>query len=522
MTSTPTHDVDATWDQILRLHERGARLARVALPDRRSLRALPSLRTRCLAHATPIPLIADIHFSLAMALEAMPFVDKVRVNPGNLLEAPRSRELGSTTPAHDDLGSLRKLFRDASARKKAVRVGVNQGSLSRRIVDHLGTGVDALVESALEYVRVAEEEGFDDLVISLKSSNPWEVVEANRRMAGTCDYPLHVGVTEAGFGLQGRARSAVGVGLLLRQGLADTIRVSLAEPPEEEMPVAAAMIAAIRPLTVPGARVGRAAVRGVQIRAASPHRGPHTRTRIGMGDRIHDPVAGTALRVVAQDSLQSLSGEPVVLRVDAAPASPGDLAAILEDLVVSPKLPRFVSEVQLPLPGGRPGGDAALTEALARVDVPLTWEVSVRSDTDLIRALMDVAQLVEAGLLQRLELDRGGTSDEDRDDALDILQGVGTGEWRAHLIACPQCGRCRIDVPRLAAEVRARLGAREGLTIGVMGCVVNGPGEMQGADVGCVGEGPGKVALYRRGVPVTHGVPVEEAAERLEELLRGD
>lgn len=520
MTSTATHDVSGTVEQALRLHRGGSRLVRVALPDGRSLKALPQVRARLMRCSKAIPLVGDIHFSLAMALEALPLVDKIRVNPGNLLEPPLSRTAVREAP--DDLEPLRVLFRSAMAAKKAVRVGVNHGSLARRIVERFGTGVEAMVQSAMEYVRTAEEEGFHDLVISLKSSNPWDVVEANLRMASCCDYPLHVGVTEAGFGLQGRARSAAGLGLLLRRGIADTIRVSLAEPPERELPVACALVDAARLLLLPGARRGSRPVEGVQVVTDRQIRRPFTRTRFeGAEGVVHDPVTGRRIRVIDHAALSGPPAEPVILRVGLVPQSPGKLADIVEGVLASPWFAGLI-ELQLPLPGPQAGGAERLTEVLGRIDLPITWEVRACSPPDLMRAMVDLAELADAGALQRLELCRGNNGEEDRASALDILQGLGTGQWCAHIIACPQCGRCRIDVGAVAAEVRRRLGARSGVTIGVMGCIVNGPGEMRGADIGCVGEGPGKVALYAGGRLVTRGVPVEEAAIRLEELLAGN
>lgn len=517
MTSTPTHATDATWAHVRRLHAGGARLVRVAVPDRRALLSLGALQEARRASGLTVPLVGDVHFSSALALGALEWVEKVRINPGNLLEAPRGRS-GGRSPARARDEALRMIYREASVRKRALRIGVNQGSLSRRVVREFGTGAEAMVESAMEYLRTADETGFSDVVVSLKSSDPWEVVASNLRLAALCDAPLHVGVTEAGFGLQGRARSAVGVGLLVRRGLADTIRVSLAEPPEAELPVAAAFVAAARPLTTPGARVGAWRVTGAQIRSTASRTGPFTRTRIiGPNESVADSAGVLPVRALRPGEDVPAFQVPTLIRLDAACASPGELAAALSSWAER-GLPPQVREVLLPLPGSGPGGEDALTEVLARIPVPLTWIAAPRDEGELARIMVDVAQLVEAGAIQWLELATGGTPEEDRDAALDILQGLGTGQWRASLIACPQCGRCRIDVTALAEEVRRRLGARRGLTIGVMGCIVNGPGEMEGADIGCVGEGVGKVALYARGRMIERGVPVEEAAERLANL----
>lgn len=507
MTTTPTHRVEETWSAIQRLVERGAAMVRVAVPDRRALEALPRLAARRVGGVPP--LVADVHFSLPLALGSLRYVEKVRVNPGNLLEPPREMR---ATRARRNPEALRLLFAEAKARSRAIRVGVNQGSLARRVVERWGTGPQALVASALEYLGVAEEAGFGQVVVSLKASDPWEVVEANLLLASQTDVPLHVGVTEAGFGVQARARSAVGIGLLVRHGVADTIRVSLAEPPEEELPVAHALVSCARPLVAPGTVVRPWPVRGVQVEAAAPLRAASTRVRTRDGILRGD--AWIPVRTVGPETVLPQQEGPCVLRLEGRFDSPGDLARAL--VLLGVPLPPWVEELQLPLPGPQWGGEGALGEALARVQVPLVWEAHPRTVEDLVRAMVDCAQLVQAGLLQWVEVEGG---EEARAMALDILQGIGRGSWRTEILACPQCGRCRVDVSGLAQAVAREWGDIPGLRVAVMGCIVNGPGEMRGAHLGLVGEGRGTVALYRGGDAVARGVPVDRAVEALGALI---
>ncbi len=532
MTNTATTDVESTVRQIIALQHGGARLVRLAVPDRRSLHALPAIQKRITERHCNVPLIADVHFSLAIAREALDHVEKLRINPGNLLELSRGRSSGKAVrdSAHDfgaaeALADLLKAARDAG---RAVRVGVNQGSLSRRIVDSLGVGPEAMVASALEYVRVADTVGFGDLVISLKSSDPWTVVKAHRDLAGKgVPYPFHVGVTEAGWGLQGRARSAAGLGPLLREGLVDTLRVSLADPPEQELPVAQALVAAERPLIDSSHQPGSGQVLGVQLAAMADRQIPKgVRFRMisegnSGGARLYPcGVDRDFVPVIdVDDTIVPSVEEGSIFRIVGKPASPQELADWIQRRLLNTDVPAHASMIQLPLPGPGWGGHENLTRSLAAFSCPLCWEAHVFSEQELMLALADLAQLHEAGLLQWLELQTGGMPAEDREHGLDVLQGLGTGDWCAEIIACPQCGRNRIDVPGLARAVRIEFGHLAGLKLAVMGCIVNGPGEMVDADFGFVGQGEGLVALYAHGEMTEMSLPVERALEHLKELV---
>ncbi len=423
MTSTLTTDVDATLSQAIRLHELGARLVRLAVPDNRSLRALASLKQKMAIRDIAFPIIADIHFSLKLALDALREVAKLRVNPGNLLDIPRGRAGNGRATQIDQRTreqALKQLLSAAKVAGKAVRIGVNQGSLSKRIVERYGNGPEAMVESAMEYITMARENAFFDLVISLKSSDPWSIVAAHSLLARRgVEFPFHVGVTEAGWGLQGRARSAAGIGSLLRRGLVDTLRVSLAEPPEKELPVAKALIEASRPIVVVDSSRKRGKVHGAQVVCSEGDSVVgEVRTRIvsAAGSFVSDPNnPGGLFRVVDLcDHYQDVPDEVFIARVVGNPDSPSELSRWIKDRILSRGLEKKVMAVQLPLPGWEAGGEESLTSVLEDLRTALIWEIGFSDETELMLAVSDLAQLFEAGFLDVLELRTGDGPDADR------------------------------------------------------------------------------------------------------------
>jgi (E)-4-hydroxy-3-methylbut-2-enyl-diphosphate synthase len=532
MTSVQTWNVNDTFRQTMDLHRLGAAMVRVAIPDQRSLNALPAVRGLLRSENAFFPLIGDIHYSLGLALGALRHVEKVRINPGNLLDRPRGSSVVPDRRATGDrarMNALRRIFAEAKRQHRAVRVGVNQGSLSQRIVAEHGVGVDALAASAMEYIGEARKNSFSELVVSLKSSNPWTVVAAHRALAEKdIDAPFHVGVTEAGWGLQGRSRSAAGIGILLREGLVDTLRVSLAEPPEGELPVAAALVSGARPLIVPGARLREGTVKGAQIRLTEMELRAwdgSSRARVTTGECMSSLVEIERPRRPMIDLCHPETPIPEgydAVRIVGEPSSPNELADLIESRLCIGESEYEPALVQLPLPGNEAGGEDRLTEMLGRLDKELVWEADISDPGSSLRVYTDLAQLFEAGCLDYVELHTGYDPDTDYESSVDILQGMGTGSWCLEVIACPQCGRCRIDVPGLASHIRKTLGHMAGLKLAVMGCIVNGPGEMQDADFGCIGDGEGTVALYAHGRLVERGVAVELAGERLCELTSRD
>lgn len=530
MTNTETTDIASTSQQIIDVWEHGAEIVRLAVPLMRAAKALPSIREAITAPDRYIPLVADIHFSPDIAYAALPHVDKIRINPGNLFEPARSRKTTIGVDSKRTAMALRDLLFQVKQSGKTVRIGVNQGSLSRRIVDEYGDGIEGLVQSAVEYVRTAREIDFLRLIISLKSSDPWMVVESHRQLAELVpEYPFHIGVTEAGWGLQGRARSAAGIGILLRDGLADTIRVSLAENPLRELPVARALVTGSRPLLGSVEFPVRTGVRGVQTlvrKDVPPDFTGRVRVRDAGDERVLNLRDGVVLDVLSlhtlDDTVQTGSIDADILRMRDVVHCPGDLATLIQTRLINPGVNSRIQAVQLPLPENHGGGHVELGRMLQSLNRDIIWEYRAHDENERMCALTDLAELYENGYLSWLDIQTHDDPFETQRDGFDILQGLGTGQWCAELIACPQCGRSSIDVSELIGDVRASFGHLHGIKLAVMGCIVNGPGEMEGADFGIVGSGRGTVALYVHGEVVARGVPVLEVINKLGDIIDRD
>ena len=400
MCNTHTSDVGATFAQCLELAAAGAQMVRITVPGRQDVPCVAEIKARLRAAGCNVPLVADIHFSSETAIAVAPIVEKVRINPGNF---------------HPDHGQARQQFaRFLEVCKQhgtAVRVGLNHGSLGRYITDRYGNTPQAMALAAMEWLEMCIEAEFFQVVVSLKASNTVVMVEAYRELARRMQergvvFPMHLGVTEAGGGDSGRIKSCVGIASLLQEGIGDTIRVSLTEPPVNEIPVA---------------------------------------------------------QYLAQHG-----GNPVP-----APAGSED--------------------------GSRATGCAGSEKSL--LDASILWGPKL-----LKREIDDIPP--EAGLSEYL-----------RDE---ILQAARRRFYKPEYIACPGCGRTMYNLQETFEEVQRRTAHLKGLVIAVMGCIVNGPGEMADADWGYVGEGGGRVAIYHRGEPVLRHIPDTEAIDELLRLIEAD
>ena len=379
MCDTHTSDIDATVAQCLRLAEAGAQLVRITVPGLKDVESIREIHRRLREAGCGIPLAADIHFSSDTAIAVAPVVEKVRINPGNF-HADHDK-------ARAELARLIEVCREHGT---AIRIGLNHGSLGRYITEKYGNTPFAMATAAMEWVRMCVERNFHSVVVSLKASNTVVMTQAYRELVrmmkedGTV-FPLHLGVTEAGGGDSGRIKSCIGIATLLQEGIGDTIRVSLTEAPENEIPVARYLAEGRR------------------------------------GDEMLDAAIEWGPRLLKHE-------------IDEIPASAG------------------VSEY-------------------------------LRNE---------------------------------------IMQAARRRFYKAEYIACPGCGRTMYDLQKTFAEVKARTSHLKGVVIAVMGCIVNGPGEMADADWGYVGEGNGNVAIYHKGKPVLRHIPDSEAIDRLLELIEAD
>ena len=428
MTTTSTDDTEASVAQAKRIIDAGGELVRLTTQGRREAENLKNISAALKKDGYDAPLVADVHFNANVADVAAQYAEKVRINPGNYVDPARTfkhleytdEEYAAELQKIDE--RLMPFIRICKEHHTAVRIGVNHGSLSDRIMSRYGDTPAGIVESCMEFLRIFKREQFDDVVISIKASNTVVMVQSVRLLVQQMDregmcYPLHLGVTEAGEGEDGRIKSAVGIGALLTEGIGDTIRVSLSEEPEAEIPVAKALVGMIEECA--------------------------------------------ALRTEAEASIMD---DTITLNIDA------------EDWPT----------LQL---------KAAMAVGALLID---------RKATKLI-----IKSKIDNSPNNQLLADA-------------ILQAARIKFTKTEYISCPGCGRTLYDLRTTIARIKEATKDMVGLKIGIMGCIVNGPGEMADADYGYVGAGPGKISLYKQKVCVEKNIPEAEAVEKLLELIRND
>jgi (E)-4-hydroxy-3-methylbut-2-enyl-diphosphate synthase len=591
MCTTPTQDVAATIAQCISLAESGCQIIRITAPGVKDAQALAPIRSGFSAAGfAAVPLVADIHFMPAAAMEAVEHVEKVRINPGNFADKKRfAVKEYSDADYQEELERVAERFRPLVRRAKelgrALRIGTNHGSLSDRIMNRFGDSPRGMVESAMEFVAISEGEGFHDLIISMKSSNPKVMVQAYRLLCARLnahgeEYPLHLGVTEAGDGEDGRAKGATGIGALLEDGIGDTIRVSLTEPPEAEVPVAQALAGLYqrrRPFPAP---VGAPAER---IDPYSYQRRISDIVRIGAGI----PVGGGLLPRV----LAALTSPAASAHEPAADALVDDQQLWFAQAHSIPGADGCRAQASSARPSARTAQPSAIPLVHAKTGcrqppiVPGSLVLLRLGDQEPVRALQHSLEqlpdgvlvgIAEPGLIgelrayrllaaiiderfqacERIQVGSGrrppicislpflgdelaissvcgsllidGIGDalylpraaDPRRQAFTVLQAVKARVTRADYVACPSCGRTLFDLMEVTSHIKAATSHLDGVTIAIMGCIVNGPGEMADADFGFVGSGPGKIDLYRGKEKVRTGIPFAGAREELITLIR--
>ena len=537
MTNTSTMDTDGSVEQVLRIVAKGGELVRLTTQGNREAVNMGDIKAQLKARGCNVPLVADVHFNAAVADTAARYADKVRVNPGNYVDAARTFKHIDYTDAEyaEELLRLRERFvaflNICKAEGRAVRVGVNHGSLSDRIMSRYGDTPSGVVESCMEFLRICRDENFNNVVVSIKTSNTTMMVTTVRRLVRVMAeegiaYPLHLGVTEAGDAEDGRIKSAVGIGALLADGIGDTVRVSLAESPENEIPVAKELVEYV------ALRKDAPAIEGAVAGDFNYEEPVRRRTRafgiIG-GENVPVVVGGevedkdiapdfdaSLIDVVSLDN--AVDGSFVA--VEYSDLTPENIAKIksLKDiaLVASSNHVNAVGELR------------ALVHRLMveGVEAPVIIhrqynESSIESLR--IKASADFGVLLIDGLVDGLWIENPSSSAEELNAlAFGILQATRARISKTEYIACPGCGRTMYDLQGTLARIKAATGHLKGLKVGVMGCIVNGPGEMADADYGYVGAARGKVSLYRRKECVEKNIPEDEAIERLLQLIEND
>mgnify|MGYP003112623321 FL=1 len=630
MTTTLTEDVDATVRQSIELAEAGCEIIRITAPTTKAARCLEDIRKQFRAAGFSNPLVADIHFAPKAAMEAVKHVDKVRINPGNYADRKKFavREY-SDNEYETELQRLYEAFSpivlECKNRGKAMRIGTNHGSLSDRIMNRFGDSPEGMVQSALEFIRIAESHGFQDIILSMKASNPKVMIAAYRlavarmRQHGM-NYPLHLGVTEAGGGEDGRVKSAIGIGSLLYDGIGDTIRVSLTEDPVHEVPVGKEL--AERAMNLWSDRITKE-TEPAPAEPVHPYQFKRRPTRtVAIGNSL--TCGGTAVPPVLVRSRLPLTDDQAIIR-EVCSIQTRFKEARIEGLIVTPRtaselkhltslsaalhtvipllvvdcsagfptadlLPELLSPeinwgLLSPISSDHDGSAATAFATARKCGATLFAAIEKPEDLSLLKSIPEApplvitlaetegnpaghtlgryralsswneqtginapiwiratdsaailpsdytsARIVESSMLAGPLLCDGigdlisceifpdpamGTA-----MAFNILQGARARITRTEYVACPSCGRTLFDLQSTTAKIRERTDHLKGVTIAVMGCIVNGPGEMADADFGYVGGAPAKINLYVGKECVEIGIPQNEAVDRLIELIR--
>ena len=525
MTSTSTLDTDASVAQCRRIFDAGADYVRLTAQGVREAHNIGEIRAALHAAGYTKPLVADIHFNPKAAFEAAATTDKVRINPGNFVDAARTfKKLEYTDEEYAaELEKIRRAVVPFIAicreHHTAVRLGVNHGSLSDRIMSRYGDTPAGMVESAMEYLRIFREENFNDVAISIKASNTVIMVETVRRLVAEMDredmhYPLHLGVTEAGDGEDGRIKSAVGIGTLLAEGIGDTVRVSLSEEPELEIPVARKLVDYIT------AREGHAPISGCFAKAynrIAPERRPTNAVGSIGGQNV--PVVATAL---SPADVAAIATKPDFFlsdvnwkAVDASAKSEGfsdDDVLLLTSHHANPvgEIEAFIHRLWD-------------NSCKAPVVVRMSYDDANEEDVQ-VKAGADFGALLLNGLVDGIVLDAPNLPNNADAVAYSfgILQAARRRTTKTEYISCPSCGRTLYDLQHAVKEIKAATSHLKGLKIGIMGCIVNGPGEMADADYGYVGAAVGKVSLYKGKECVERNVPQDVALTHLIDLIKAN
>jgi (E)-4-hydroxy-3-methylbut-2-enyl-diphosphate synthase len=507
-----------------------------------------------------VPLVADIHFKPEAAMEAAKWVEKVRINPGNYADSKKFKVIEYTDAQYAaELDRIRERFtplvQRCKERRIALRIGTNHGSLSDRIMNRYGDTPRGMVESALEFARIARDLDYHDFIFSMKSSNPKVMIEAYRLLVAHLaaqgddwNYPLHLGVTEAGDGEDGRIKSAIGIGSLLRDGIGDTVRVSLTEDSVHEIPVAQALVrqAGDAHGMLGAAHELPAALDPRGADAAQPAWDPFTYERrasrtiarggvkIGGEELVRVVVRRQAFDKIAHKVARMGDYQPELIyeATDVHEIDPRDSEAVAKlNAIADPQLVTVADSTDLPVITAfrllaarvEPRHPVLLKDVLLRHGDPAPEDAG-HDASDFLEALLVAATHIGSLLCDGIGDAILVQGEEAPGQALrlgyNILQAAGARIFKTDYVACPSCGRTLFNLQTTTARIKAATSHLKGVKIAVMGCIVNGPGEMADADFGYVGGAPGKINLYVGKQPVKFNIPEAEAVDRLKDLIR--
>lgn len=545
MANTDTNDTEGSVAQAERIIKAGADLLRYTTQGRREAANMANIAEGIHHLGYTTPLVADVHFNPNAADEALEHIEKVRINPGNYVDTKSSTPREWTDELFEEMHNkvierFGKFVLRAKELGRAIRIGVNHGSLSERMLTRYGDTPEGMIESCLEYLDVCRMHDFHDIVISMKSSNTLVMTAAVRLLSKTLAergypaYPLHLGVTEAGEGEDGRIKSAVGIGSLLADGLGDTIRVSLSEEPEAEIPVAKTLVDYIssrQPLDVDTAIL--------------PDWNEYT--NLSYNDRknsiaIGKLAGGGNLPIVLSNATPSNSGDSTKADyyISESGAITNAQGAIMKDFsyveldcysITEEALAKIqeTSLILLNAPGNNAIAEWRLGFTLLRragiKNSIILHRTYTTNDIELFRLQLaaDAGTIIIDGWSNGLYISAPNLQEEDViKTELGVLQATRLRMSKTEFISCPGCGRTLYSLTETIAKIKAATSHLKGLKIGVMGCIVNGPGEMADADYGYVGAAPGKIDLYKGQECIRRGIPQEEAVNQLIDLIKSE
>lgn len=538
MLTSDTRDTESCVKEALGLAAAGCEIVRVTAQTRQIAENLEHIKAGLRAAGCEVPLVADIHFKPDAAMEAVKWVEKVRVNPGNYADKKKFAVLEYTDEEYAaELGRIEEQFTplvlECKRLNRAMRIGTNHGSLSDRIMNRYGDTPLGMVESALEFARIARKHDFHNFLFSMKASNPKVMIEAYRllvahlnALGSDWNYPIHLGVTEAGDGEDGRIKSAIGIGSLLADGIGDTIRVSLTEDPVHELPVARALAAPFQakspqPPAPPLApsydpfSYERRKTHDLEI-MGHPLGGEHT-IRVFTTQEKWNAVAHKIAK------MGDFKPEIVLEKSGVVAIDPRDEAAFAA----------LNHDPQTRLVTVKDGLDLGVIPAFRmlafRLDArhPILLKDTLHpppESGDFVETLLVAARRIGSllcdGIGDAVLVQGEPSPGQSLRLSYNILQAAGARIFKTDYVACPSCGRTLFNLQSTTQKIRAATGHLKGVRIAVMGCIVNGPGEMADADFGYVGGAPGKINLYVGKQPVKFNIPETEAVERLIDLIR--
>ena len=538
MLTCSTLDTDASVKQSMALVDVGCQIVRITAQTKRYAANLENIISGIRALGSNVPVVADIHFKPDAAMEAVKWCEMVRVNPGNYADSKKFAIREYTDDQYAaELERIEEQFaplvEECKLRNRALRIGTNHGSLSDRIMNRYGDTPLGMVESALEFARIARARDFHNFKFSMKSSNPKVMIECYRLLAARLaelgsdwNYPLHLGVTEAGDGEDGRIKSAIGIGSLLCDGLGDTIRVSLTEDSPNEIAVCCDLISQVKELTDSSINVPNVGlsynpfefqrretpeielVEGVMCGGEQTIRVVVTQTawdklssRIRPGDDVKPEAIHEELNLLEVDPRK-----PISVNCDT------QLVTVKDDINL-PVITAFrLLAGQLKAAGTN--NPILVKDSLKFGEVPLEPNIA------LLRAAVVVGSLLCDGIGDAILIRGESGAGQSLRLAYNILQAAGCRSFKTDYVACPSCGRTLFDLQEVTARIKSRTDHLKGVKIAIMGCIVNGPGEMADADFGYVGGAPGKINLYVGKSPVRMNIPAAEAVESLVDLIR--